>query len=263
MEDAGQKLRQTRERLGLKFRDIQDASQKIADKYHNDDFIVHASRLSDIENKDVVPSLHRLYSLCAIYRLDYEEVLGWYGISLPAMVSDGQSAEAPRTHVLRTGPGRLGNVLFPLSLDPGFDPARTSFFTRMIEIWGKIPLLLLDSLDLSVGHHYGFIGTDDWFMYPLLRPGTFVVIDETKRRIANSGWTSELERPVYFIEHRSGYYCGWCVQDGERVIVMPHPASGSLPITFNASEVDIIGQVTAVAMPLSQPENRRPPAAGD
>ncbi len=261
MEDPGQKLRLVRERLSLRFRDVQDASQKIAEKRHNDDFIVLASRLSDIENKGVMPSVHRLYSLCAIYRLDFEEVLRWYGIDLSCLVDDGQSAEVPRTHELRSGAGRLGNVLFPLSLDPGFDPSRTSYLTRMIQRWGKIPLLLLDSLDLSGGLRYGFIGTNDWFMYPLVQPGSFVVIDESKRRIVNSGWTGELDRPIYFIEHRSGYYCGWCVQNQERIAMLPHPASGSMPLTFEAGEVDIIGQVTAVAMPLSQPQNRRPPSA--
>ncbi len=262
VEDPGQKLRLARDRLGLKFRDVQDASQKIAGKRHNDDFIVLASRLSDIETKGVIPSVHRLYSLCAIYRLDFEEVLGWYGIDLSCMIADGQSAEAPRTHELRSGAGRLGNVLFPLSLDPGFDPGRTSYLTRMIQRWGKIPLLLLDSLDLSGGLRYGIIGTDDWFMYPIVQPGSFVVIDESKRRIVNSGWTGELDRPIYFIEHRSGYYCGWCLQQEERIAMLPHAASGCMPLTFDAGEVDIIGQVTAVAMPLNQPQNRRPPSAG-
>ena len=38
MEDAGQKLRRVRDRLGMRFRDVEQASLKIADKYHNDEF---------------------------------------------------------------------------------------------------------------------------------------------------------------------------------------------------------------------------------
>jgi hypothetical protein len=38
------------------------------------------SRLADIENRDTVASIYRLYTLCAIYRLDFDEVLEWYGV---------------------------------------------------------------------------------------------------------------------------------------------------------------------------------------
>ncbi len=50
MEDAGQRLRRVRERLSMRFRDVEQASQKIADKYHNDEFAVLINRLSEIEN---------------------------------------------------------------------------------------------------------------------------------------------------------------------------------------------------------------------
>ncbi len=71
------------------------ASLKIADKYHNDDFAVLINRVSEIENRNLVPSVHKLYSLCAIYRLDFQEVLEWYGISLGALPSDAASGGCP------------------------------------------------------------------------------------------------------------------------------------------------------------------------
>ncbi len=76
MEEPGQKLRRIRERLNLRVRDVEQASLKIADKYHNDDFAVLINRVSEIENRNLVPTIHKLYSLCAIYRLDFQEVLG-------------------------------------------------------------------------------------------------------------------------------------------------------------------------------------------
>ena len=51
MEDPGQKLRRVRERLNLRVRDVELASQKIADKYHNDEFAVLINRVSEIENQ--------------------------------------------------------------------------------------------------------------------------------------------------------------------------------------------------------------------
>src|SRR6267154_701846 len=81
-DDAGQRLRRARERLSLRVRDVELASQKIADKYRNDEFAVLINRISEIENRGLVPTVFKLYSLCAIYRLDFHDVLEWYGISL-------------------------------------------------------------------------------------------------------------------------------------------------------------------------------------
>jgi len=75
MEDAGQKLKRVRESLNLRYRDVEEASFQIAERYKNDEYAIVLSRLSDIENKGAVPSIYRIYSLAAIYRLDYHEVL--------------------------------------------------------------------------------------------------------------------------------------------------------------------------------------------
>src|SRR5580704_11201021 len=99
MEDAGQKLRRVRERLNLRVRDVEQATQKIADKYRNDDFTVLINRISEIENRGLVPSIYKLYSLCAVYRLDFQEVLGWYGISLESLPVDSLFAEVAQTHL--------------------------------------------------------------------------------------------------------------------------------------------------------------------
>ncbi len=97
MEDAGQRLRRTRERLNLRVRDVEQASLKIAEKYHNDEFAVLINRLSEMENRGLVPNIFKLYSLCAIYRLNIQEVIEWYGVPVPAMPIDAAFAEVPGT----------------------------------------------------------------------------------------------------------------------------------------------------------------------
>ena len=256
MEDAGQKLRRVRERLNLRVRDVEQATQKIADKYRNDDFTVLINRLSEIENRRLIPSLYKLYSLCAIYRLDFQEVLEWYGISLESLPVDSLFAEVPQTHLTSFQAGSRGEVLLPLSLDPGIDLRRTTYLSRMIQRWGKLPLLFLEALELKE-HRYGFIGTDDWFMYPLLQPGTFIMVDETTRKIANSGWTNEFERPIYFFEHRQGYACGWCSLKDDKLVLQPHPASLCSPEVYKyPADIDMVGQVIGIASRLDQ--SRRP-----
>ena len=257
MEDAGQKLRRVRERLNLRVRDVEQATQKIADKYRNDEFTVLINRVSEIENRRLIPSLYKLYSLCAIYRLDFQEVLEWYGISLESLPVDSLFAEVPQTHLTSFQAGSRGEVLLPLSLDPGIDLRRTTYLSRMIQRWGKLPLLFLEALELKE-HRYGFIGTEDWFMSPLLLPGTFIMVDETTRKIASSGWTNEFERPIYFFEHRQGYACGWCNLKDDKLILQPHPASLCTPEIYKyPSEIDMVGQVIGIATRLDQGQRLR------
>lgn len=257
MEDAGQKLKRVRERLNLRYRDVEEASVRIAERHQNGEFILGLSRLADIENKGLVPSLFRLYSLCAIYRLDAVEVMTWYGVDLSEAPIDAAQIEIERTHPVGFSTSGHGLVQVPLTLDPGLDMRKTTYLSRMIQRWGRMPLMLLNTMDLE-DHRYAFIGTEDWFMYPLLQPGSLILIDETKRSIVNEGWRNEFERPIYFIEHRNGYACAWCSMMDDRLLLQPHPASMSSPeVYIFPDEADVIGQVTGVAMRLDQKRKRR------
>jgi hypothetical protein len=257
MEAAGHRLKKRREELNLRYRDVEEASLQIALRHKNDEFAIALSRLADIENKGTVPSLYRLYSLCAIYRLDMMDVLEWYGIEVSQMAADAARVDVGRTHLIGIHPNGHGEVQLPLSLDPGLDPRRTTYLSRMIQRWGKLPLMLLNGLDLK-SHRYAYIGSEDWSMYPLIQPGSLILIDETKRKIVNGGWSNEFERPIYFLEHRDGYVIGWCNLNDNQLVLQPHPASECNPeIYIFPDEIDIVGQVSGIAMRLDPARRRR------
>ncbi len=256
MEDAGQKLKKARERLGLRYRDVEEASARIATRHKNDEFTVALSRLADIENKGTIPSMYRIYALCAIYRLEFTEVLGWYGIDVGSIGIDARSVTVAKTHLIKFDAGEGGDLQAPTALEPNIDLRKTVFLSRIIQKWGKLPFALLRGIDLKA-HRYGLIGTDDWTMYPVLHPGSLVLINEAQRKIAGDGWTSDHDRPIYFLEHRNGYYCGWCALNGEQVIMQPHPASHVKAEIFDQSEIDVIGQVDGVAMRFIPPRKQR------
>ena len=84
-----------------------------------------------------------------------------------------------------------------------------------------------------------------------------MAIDQNRQKIAADGWTDELDRPIYFLEHRNGYRCGWCTQMGENILILPHPASHQAPLLFKfPSEIDVIGQVMGVAMLIESRKHR-------
>ena len=155
-----------------------------------------------------------------------------------------------RTHPIGFRGNGSGVITLPIRLDPGVDLGRTTYLSRMIQEWGKMPLALLEGLQLK-DYRFGYIGADDYTMYPLLPPGSLVQIDETKREIIPSGWTSEYERPIYFFDSHQGYACGWCSVNGKRLILQPHTTSPCSPTMFvYPDEIEVIGQVVGVAMRL-------------
>lgn len=255
-EAAGQRLRRERERLNLKFRDVEQASQLIAERRGNPEFVILISRLSDIENQGTLPSLYRLYSLCCIYRLDLNDVLGWYGVPVGSIAADAGLIRIEKTHAVNFNPDAGAAAMLPIALDPGIDLRRTFFLSEMVQRWGKLPLALLDGIDVS-RFRYGFMGTEDWGMYPAIPPGSLLVIDASKRRIQASGWSSLSERPIYFLEHRDGYYCRWCSVKDEVISLISDPASDAPVLHFAyPGEIEVVGQVIGLAMSLD-PEKRR------
>ena len=254
--DAGLRLKRIRENLGLRYRQVEQASNLIAARRGSAEFVVGLSRLADIENKGVVPSLHRLYSLCAIYRQDMGEVLEWYGVDLAQILLDGTYASPPKTHPIGTPTTpRRGSVALPLKLEPGVDFQRTTYLSRVIQQWGRLPLTLLDNLDIDECR-YGIIGTEDFMMFPLLRPGTLVQIDENQREIQNAGWIHEFDRPIYFLELREGYACCWCSVTGEHLILQPHPGSPCEPVVLKSQDADVVGRVIGLATQLAHKQTK-------
>ncbi len=250
-EEAGQRLKRAREKLNLRYRDVEEQSQRIAEKRKSDEFAIALSRLADIENRGTVPSIYRLYSLCAIYRLDPAEVLSWYGVHLSEIASDALAGEVSSTHALGFQNVHYGEIAIPVAVDPVVDVKKTSYLSRLIQRWGKLPMLLLDQMDTKA-HRYGLIGEDDYSMSPILPPGSLVMIDESKRRIAPGPWRTEQERPIYFLENREGWLCGWCTQSAAGISVQFHPASGQAPQWFTSGQISVLGQVTGVAMHLDR-----------
>jgi transcriptional regulator with XRE-family HTH domain len=243
----GYRLRQVRERLGLTYRDVERASYELASRKERPEFIVHISRLADIENRAVIPSLHKVYSLSAIYHLDPLEILRWYDVPLEECFHDGGKVAVPETHIM--APPRGSKI--PMKFDPGFDPQKTELFSRMVEQWSSFDAVLVKS---DKRHIYGYIGMSDRRMVPLLRPGSTILIDTTVRKIEQTDWSTEHDRPMYFVEIRDGYRCGWFDQQGTKLVMQPHPLSRCLPEAWQTpDDAEVVGRVMGIVTRFHEP----------
>ena len=150
---GGSKLRVLREALGCTMRDVENASLQIAERLGSEEFGIPPSRLSDIETKGVVPSVFRFYSLAAIYRRDYRELLSWYGVDLNDIHLDIGAAQPPSSHISKASKS-IAQISVPVRLDPGFSLKTTTNFGRMIEKWGVVPLSYLSAFAADDRYSY-------------------------------------------------------------------------------------------------------------
>jgi transcriptional regulator with XRE-family HTH domain len=247
MYPPGLRLRQARETLGLTYREVEQASYELAAKRGRPDFILHISRLADIENRNVVPSLHKLYSLATIYHLSPLEISGWYEAPLQQTFEDGAAFAAPRTHLHE----------FPVSfcLTPQSGSNSVSDSTGLL---GKQP----DNVrcfpgmkhESTIRFRYGYIGLSDRRMAPILRPGSMVVVDTALRNIDGDEWNTEYDRPLYFVETRGGYRCGWFLKLKSRLVMQPHMLSHCAPEAWRTpAEAEVVGKVVGVITYLNEP----------
>lgn len=250
----GEYLRELRNRLGVTTREVEEFTRMIAEDRQNEEFYISNAWLTQLENKNSIPSIFKLYSLSVIYRTRFSDLLGVFGIDLNASARYQVALPLQNTHLAADEPPDPEKaVTFPVRFDKSFSLEKTSLIARMVEIWGEVPIALLQRLDLR--HcQYGYVGMEDYTMYPLLRPGSFVQIESQPPRVEASEWRTEFDRPIHFIELRDGYACSWCEVRGSQITLIPHPLSGAAIRQFAfPSDAEIIGQVTGVAMRLVPP----------
>ena len=250
MVTPGQRFRTLRESLRLTLRDVETLSYRIAAEHQRPEFAIPFSRLFAIEAKGVVPNIYRLYSLSAIYGFEFGELLGWYGVDLRDIPADLKVCDVPQTRRLEHD-YRSQSIRIPVEIDPSFNAENTMNLTMLVRKWGTVPFAYLESLSRQEFIH-AYVGSKDYTMHPLIPPGSFLQIDESRSKIENRGWKSEHERPVYFVEtRRDGFRVGWCSLSDRKLTVHPHPLSPT-PVKFylHPQDAEIVGQVVAVSMRL-------------
>lgn len=250
----GEHLRELRNRLGVTTREVEELSRKISEDRGNEDFYISNAWLTQLENRNSVPSIYKLFSLSVIYRTRFSDLLGLFGVDLGESAKYQLGLPLQNTHLVsleKMDPDQP--ISFPVKFDKGFNIEKTSLISRMVEVWGEVPVSLIQRLDVR-NCQYGYIGLQDYTMYPMLRPGSFVQIDSHVTRVSPADWRTEFDRPIYFLELRETYACGWCELRGSQITLIPHPLSGAGLKNFSyPDEAEIIGQVSAVAMRLVPP----------
>jgi len=254
--EAGKRLRAERLRVGLSTRDVQKLSQKIAqEKGGNQDYCISHAWLTEVENGKFTPSIYKLYSLSLIYKTTYLKIVGFFGINILDAPEEQRLVGLPDTRLIGSNLELVGQtIVLPVDLRKNVELARTHLVSRMVETWGEFPVGLLQQLNLR--HRLcGYVGLEDYTLYPHIRPGSFVEIDDRQNKIKQGSWQNEFDRPIYFVELRGSYACSWCELNGNQLILIPSPQSRvQVRHVRYPREGDIVGRVTAVTMRIADVE---------
>ena len=252
---AGERLKALRLKARMTTREVEKLSLEISESKRNPEYFVSHAWLTNIENSEFTPSIYKLYSLSAIYQCRFPDLLGYFGVTLADIGMHQMAVRLPRTHLM-SGPNSEAHeeIRLPVKLATDSSLDQTKMLSRVPEAWQKLPLTVFQQLNTK-DMLYGYVGFHDFTMYPLVRPGSFVEVNPRQSRIRATPWTSEHDRPIYFVELRDSYVCGWCQLDGRQLSIVPHPISRLQIRTYRyPEEAEIVGRVTAVAMRLVDPE---------
>jgi transcriptional regulator with XRE-family HTH domain len=247
--EAGKQLRQARTRVRLSTRDVERLSQQLAHEKQNQEYYISHAWLTEIENGKFTPSIYKLYSLSIIYKRSYDEILACFEIHIGDIAREQMWLTLPRTHLLQDNPEQtLESATSMPGIRDGVRLERTNLVSQMFNQWGGLPASLLPS-PTPRNSIYGYVGTEDFTLFPLIRPGSFVQIDSTQKRIGRGAWSNEHDRPIYFVELRDSYACSWCELKEGRLLLIPssHARNQVREVRYPA-DAEIIGRVTAVSM---------------
>jgi len=230
-------------------RDVEQFSKQIAQEEGNSRYFVSSAWLSEVESTGATPSAHKLYSLAVICRVSFFELLQIFGIDLENISRYRQKMPLSNTHFASLEVyAEERTVTFPAKFDKRFKLEKTALLSRMVKLWGDVPIAVIRHLNFR-NHDYGYIGLKDLTMDPLLPPGSFVQIDTRVREVTDSQWKTEFDRPLYFVKVRSGYVCSWCEVKKKYLTLVPHPLSRSRIRRFPyPDQAQIVGRVTGIAM---------------
>lgn len=100
----GDQLRELRNRLGITTREVEEFSRTIAEDRQNEEFYISNAWLTQLENKNSIPSIYKLFSLGVIYRTKFQDLLAIFGIDLNSSTRYQLALPLQKTHLVSYEP---------------------------------------------------------------------------------------------------------------------------------------------------------------
>ena len=236
---AGQQLKALRNNRHITVREVEQASRRIAGAKGDKRFCISNGWLAQLENGVSEPSICKLFSLSVIYRANFLDLVRWYNVDVDEKEKYESVANPYLTQLVSDNNGHSGSLP---AISNQCVPLAT---TLMPEVKDRTPGIVCAHLGLR-----------EFTMYPMIRPNALLQVDTNQDKLTAVAWHNEYERPIFFIELRGGYTCGWCELQGNQLLVIPHHSSPVSVRRFTyPREAEIVGRVISYSTPCIELES--------
>jgi CheY-like chemotaxis protein len=246
----GQLILKAMKLLGLSYKDIVAASEKLARQNNNADMRIGKSTLGNIISGSIrQPGTAKLDSLRIILNLSRADVDAAIGLQPERRFAEQLGMTRARTHeVPIDAVTRHRRLKMPILRDDA-KLDETQFFEGSLKHWASIEVEYLSSF-YPPYFAYVVVGEDDSNAAPIAPPGSRLLVNKLLNKVNSAENSSFHERELFYVLTPNGHTCVYAeLVAGEKIVLIPHPASGNVREEFHRDEVTIIGQVVGVLYP--------------
>jgi hypothetical protein len=233
--------------LGLSYKDIVSASERLASVYNNPDMRIGKSTLGNIISGSIrQPGTAKLDSLRVILNLSRAEMDAAIGLQPERRFNEQLEMTRARTHqVPIDAVTRQRRVKLPILRDD----ADLEVTQMLPSRWADVEVEYLSSF-YPPHLVYVVVGEEDRNASPIAPPGSRLLVNKLVKEVRPAENVNFYERELYFVFTPRGFTCMYAeLVPVDRIVLIPHPASGNVREEFRRDEVEIIGQVVGVLYP--------------
>jgi hypothetical protein len=236
--------------LGLSYKDIVAESERLAKLNNNSDMRIGKSTLGNIISGSIrQPGTAKLDSLRMILNLARADMDASIGLQPERRFMDQLEMSRARTHeVPLDAVTRHRKIRMPIVRDDAHLDD-TQFFEGSLKRWADIEVEYLGSF-YPPYMAYVVVGEEDTNATPIAPPGSRLLVNKLLNKVSPAENVSFHERELFYVLTPTGLTCVYAeIAPGDKIVLIPHPASGNVREEFNRDEVMIIGQVVGVVYP--------------
>jgi DNA-binding response OmpR family regulator len=236
--------------LGLSYKDIVAESELLARLNNNRDMRVAKSTLGNIISGSIrQPGTAKLDSLRIILNLSRADMDAAIGLQPERRLAEQLEMSRGRTHDLPIDAvTRHRTIRLPIVSDDA-KLEDTQFLEGVVRRWANVEVEYLGAF-YQPHLAYVMVGDEDTNASPVAPPGSRVLVNKLLNKVQPAENVSFHERELFYVLTPNGFTCLYAqLAPGEKIVLVPHPASGNVREEFNRDEVSIIGQVVGVLYP--------------
>ncbi len=245
----GQTLKTLRNGRNITVREVEHASRRIAEVKADKRFCISNGWLAQLENGASEPSICKLFSLSVIYRVAFLDLVRLYNVDVDEKEKYERVADPYLTQLIGENGDSDG---WSAPENSGTCAELATRLVRTSEAGNGKSVYVEDP---NPGIVYARLGLAEFTMYPMIRPSALLKIDTRQTKLPADAWRNEYERPIFLVELRQAYTCGWCELQGKQLLIIPHHSSPATIRSFAyPREAEIVGRVVGYSTPCVEHE---------